>query len=330
MAPGGQAPAGASDEAIAPFARMALNCVFRTYPNQMALRLEDAGDLRGPAERTPVFYGCYDWHSAVHGHWLLAVASAHAPSVAAECERTLAQSLKPEGLQQEAAFLRAHPAFERPYGLAWLLALDDALEDSHREALAPVTAAARDNLLAWLGKLGFAIRSGTHSQTAFALGLAIDWADRRDAGAARALRLHARRLYARDHTYALHLEPSGEDFLSPSLGAADLMGRVLQGDDYARYVSSLLGDAPSFAPPVPADRTDGRLVHLDGLNLSRAFMLEAIASRLPEGALRTQLEALAQTHAEAGLAAANAAHYAGSHWLGTFAAYLRIARHRLR
>ncbi len=232
-------------------------------------------------------------------------------------------------------------SFERPYGLAWLLALDQELEgwddpDARRWAssLAPLRDVVVARIESWLPKLGHPIRIGEHAQTAFAFGLILDWA--RATGDARMIKLvtgRSRMFYADDRDCPLAYEPSGQDFLSPCLGEADLMRRVMEPAEYARWLSAFLpqipadGNATWLKPAVSPDPSDPKLAHLDGLNLSRAWMLEGIAAGLPASdKRRAALLAAAQAHAQAGLASVTGAHYEGGHWLGSFATYLMTGR----
>ena len=318
---------------IEPFVRLALDCVHREYPNQISHRLESDGDLRPPRELHPSFYGCYDWHSAVHGHWLLARAVRWCPdaSFADPARAALGRTLQPAKLDQERTYLASRPAFERPYGLAWLLKLHAELVQMgspHGEALRPLAQLARRHLATWLPKLTHPVRSGTHSQTAFAMGLALDWARRvGDVEFASLLAERASAFHGGDAAYAVGHEPSGEDFLSPSLGAADLMRRVLAGEAYAEWLARALPRGPDGLQPVqPADPRDGRLAHLDGLNLSRAFMLDGILAALsPSDPRREAMGAVRDRHGDRGLAGASFHTYAGGHWLGTFATYFLTA-----
>ncbi|MEO5925234.1 MAG: DUF2891 domain-containing protein [Bryobacteraceae bacterium] len=290
------------------FARLALDCVTREYPNKIAHVLASDLDARPPRMLTPAFYGCFDWHSAVHGHWLLARVLRLFPDAewAPEARTALALNLTVERLAGEAEYLRARPGFERPYGLAWLLALDT-------EWPVPTLAAiAVEHLSTWLPKLGHPDRSGQHANTAFAMGLMLDWSrTARMKTFERLLVERARDFYLRDRNAPVAWEPSGEDFLSPTLAEADLMRRVLEPADFAPWLAAFLPDASSLRPVRSADRTDGKLAHADGLNLSRAWMLRAIGHN-----------ELAEEHAQAGLAAVTGERYEGGHWLGTFATYL--------
>ena len=319
------------------FVRLALDCVHREYPNKIAHALQSDRDVRPPRELTPAFYGCYDWHSAVHGHWLLARAARQWPAApfAADAVAALDRSLASGNLREEARYLTAdgRTSFERPYGLAWLLQLSAELREwkhpraaEWREALQPLEAAAVGRFKAWLPKLSYPVRSGEHSQTAFALGLAHDWARAvGDAGFRGLIERKARQFYLADRDCPVRYEPSGEDFLSPCLAEADLMRRILAPAEFAAWLNAFLPAAP-LEPAVSPDPADGKLAHLDGLNLSRAWMLEGIARSLAAGTRRKTLEALALRHRRAGLEAVTGVHYEGGHWLGSFAVYLVTGR----
>ena len=344
----GTAPAAASqaDAALAArFAQLALDCVHREYPNKIAHVLDGDADARPPRELTPAFYGCYDWHSSVHGHWLLVrLARLHPDAETAAASRAaLARSLTAGNLRGEAAYLQApgRDSFERPYGLAWLLQLaaelrewDDPDARRWRQALSPIETLAADRIRDWLPKLTHPIRSGEHSQTAFAFGLILDWARRAgDDGMIALIEGRVADYYAGDYDCPLRYEPSGQDFLSPCLAEADLLRRVTSPDPYADWLRRFLPELPAdggagwLEPAVVTDPTDGKLVHLDGLNLSRAWMLEGIASGLPaDDDRRHTLLAAAAVHRASGLAAVTGATYEGGHWLGTFATYLITGR----
>ena len=320
--------------AAAPFdrlVRLALDCVGREYPNHISHLLESDAHALPPRRLTPAFFGCFDWHSAVHSHWLLARMCRLDPDAqfASEARAALARTLTPGNLAVELVYVRTRPAFERPYGMAWLLQLvaelhdwDDADARVWRESLRPLEDHAAAVFENWLPKLGHPVRSGTHDQTAFSLGLVHDWARITARPRVRSLverRSHA--FYADDRDAPLAYEPSGHDFLSPSLAEADLMRRVLPGDQFRDWFAGFLGSF-ELHPVVVGDVNDGHLVHLAGLNLSRAWMLEGIASVVPAESLR----AVATRHRTAGLAAFDTLTYAGSHWLATFAAYLTTRR----
>ena len=327
------------------FARLALACVHQEYPNKIAHVLHADADARVPRELTPAFYGCYDWHSSVHGHWLLARVARLSPEtpLAGQARAALARSLTAPSLAGELAYLegRGRTSFERPYGLAWLLQLAAELREWQTPearawalGLEPLERAAAARLRDWLPKLTRPVRVGEHSQTAFALGLVLDWArTAADAPMESLVVARARDFYAADRDCPLGYEPSGEDFLSPCLGEADLMRRVLAPAAYARWLDAFLPGLPRvaradwLAPGIVTDPTDPKLAHLDGLNLSRAWMLEGIAAGLPERDPRVaSLRAAAALHREKGTAAVTGEHYEGGHWLGTFAVYLVTGR----
>lgn len=325
-----------SADLIQSCAQLALDSIQREYPYHLTHVLEEPGAVESPRSLTPVFYGCFDWHSAVHGHWLLVRALRTLPAGPSSeaCRALLHAQLTPAALQREADYVRSRPEFERPYGLAWLLQLTAELESfsgdpdalAWREAIRPLEAAARASLAHWLPKLTHPVRCGTHPQTAFNLVLVLDWArvvdDDQMCGL---IEERAHTFFGADRHYALHLEPSGEDFLSPALGAAWLMTRVLDEGRLQAWLSSTmeeLGRGFRFEAVSAADRSDGRLAHLDGLNLSRAWMLHEVAVALPgDDQRREALAASAQAHLDIGLESIHGAYYAGTHWLGTFAAY---------
>lgn len=327
------------------FAEMALASVHREYPSHLVHLLGSAADVRAPRELTPAFWGSFDWHSSVHTHWALVRLARCFPSAscAGPARAALGQSLTPERIGGEVAYMGAagREGFERPYGLAWLLQLgaelrewDDADARGWHIALAPLEQLAARRFSDWLPKLRWPVRSGEHGQTAFALGLALDWA--RTAGDREFERLiesRARDFYAGDHEAPIDYEPSGHDFLSPILGEADLMRRVLPLDEYHEWLARLLPELGSEAavrwltPAVATDRADGKLAHLDGLNLSRAWMLEGVARAVaPEHPAAAPVADASRRHRAAGLAGATGEYYAGSHWLGSFAIYLITSR----
>lgn len=333
------------ESAAARFAGLALACVHQEYPNKIAHVLGSDADVQPPRVLTPAFFGCYDWHSSVHGHWLLArlARSYPAAAFAAPARAALARSLTPGHIAAEVRYLNGagRASFERPYGLAWLLQLAAELREwdatPAREwsaALRPLEEAAASRIADWLPKLSKPIRIGEHDQTAFAFGLMLDWARR--AGRAEFESLLASRIRAfhlADRACPFAWEPSGQDFLSPCLAEADLMRRVLPSNEYASWLEGFLpgipaGDTPGWLEvAVVTDPSDPKLAHLDGLNLSRAWMLEGMAAALPPGDRRlAALRGAAARHREAGLRAVTGEHYEGGHWLGSFAVYLTTGR----
>ena len=339
---------GMSDEgidALGRFAALALECVHKEYPNKIAHVLQGDEDVAPPRELTPAFFGCYDWHSSVHGHWLLARLARVSPDAefAPAARAALERSLSAANMDREVAYLAGdgRVSFERPYGLAWLLQLaaelrewDDAAARRWSRNLEPLEAAAAERIRAWLPKLAYPIRAGEHSQSAFAFGLILDWARIAGDGEMSALLSEtARRLYSGDRDCPLTYEPSGQDFLSPCLAEADLMRRVLGPAEYADWLESFLPGIPPndravwLVPAIVTDRSDPKLAHLDGLNLSRAWMLEGIISGLPEEDPRLpSLRSAAEQHRQRGLEGATGEFYEGGHWLGSFATYLVTGR----
>jgi hypothetical protein len=327
-------------DAAARFAQLALDCVQREYPNKISHVLAGDGDAQPPRALTPVFYGCFDWHSDVHAHWLLARLARQYPGTpfADAARAALARSLTPAGIATEVAYLETpgRASFERPYGLAWLLALaaelrawDDADARAWSAALAPLEKAVAARLAAWLPKLAYPIRTGEHNQTAFSFGLIWDWANvAGDSAMLALLREKAAAFYQRDRNCPIAYEPSGEDFLSACLAEADFMRRILAPAQFAQWLGAFLPgiprtDKPWLAPGIVTDRSDPKLAHIDGLNLSRAWMLRGMASGLPaRDARRAALGSAAAAHAATALPAVTGEHYEGGHWLGTFAVYL--------
>ena len=327
------------------FAGLALACVDKEYPNKISHVLNGYSDVAPPRKHTPAFYGCYDWHSSVHGHWLLVRLARTFPDApfTKPARDALRKSLTAENLNQEAAYLRGagRSNFERPYGLAWLLQLsmelcewDDAQAREMLANLRPLEEAALERLKTWWPKLSHPVRIGEHAQTAFALGLMLDYARATGNDAfAKLLSDQARKFYLADRSCPMAYEPSGEDFLSPCLAEADTMRRVLPSAEFAKWLKEFMPQIPTDAKSdwlpvtVSPDPSDPKLAHLDGLNLSRAWMLEGIHSALPaDDPRRPALAATAETHRRAGLAAVTGAHYEGGHWLGSFAVYLVTQR----
>ena len=344
---GAELAAAELDEATAErFALLALECVHREYPNKIAHVLSGDADVLPPRELTPAFYGCYDWHSAVHGHWLLARLAKKAPGAKTTqaARDALDQSIQAESVATEVLYLEGagRVSFERPYGLAWLLQLaaemreweDDPQAQWWAFNLGPLELAAAERILDWLPKLDHPIRIGEHAQTAFAFGLILDWS--RVAGETSMEELvikKSRDFYLMDRSCPLNYEPSGQDFLSPCLAEADLMRRILPPMDFGAWLGAFLPEIPLdggddwLAPAVVSDPGDPKLAHLDGLNISRAWMLEGIAAGLAEGDPRADaILAVADRHRRAGLRSVTGQYYEGGHWLGSFATYLVTGR----
>ena len=332
-------------DALGRFAALALECVHNEYPNKIAHVLQGDEDVAPPRELTPAFFGCYDWHSSVHGHWLLARLARVSPDAefAPAARAALERSLSAANIERETEYLAGdgRVSFERTYGLAWLLQLaaelrewDDPAARGWSRNLEPLETAAAERVRDWLPKLAYPIRAGEHSQSAFAFGLILDWARIAGDEEMKALLSEtALRLYARDRDCPLAYEPSGQDFLSPCLAEADLMRRVLGPAEYADWLESFLPGIPPddrsvwLVPAIVTDRSDPKLAHLDGLNLSRAWMLEGIIFGLPAEDLRLpSLRSAADQHRRRGLEGVTGEFYEGGHWLGSFATYLVTGR----
>jgi hypothetical protein len=304
------------------------------YPSKIAHELASDADVAPPRELTPVFSGCYDWHSAVHSHWALVRARRLVDAdLRTSIEGALDASITEAGCAAEEAYLARRPGFEMPYGIAWLLTLGAELAIAGddralgwRGRLDRLLRLARDHFLAWARRLPVPIRSGEHTQSAFALGLVLDAA--RAAGDDEAVAIvtgiaHAH--HGADRGAPVGFEPSAYDFLSPVLAAASLLARILPPDDFAAWLTRYcpaLGHEGVLEPVASVDRNDGKLAHWDGLNLSRAWMLDIIVAALPGHDPRVDpLRALALRNGEAGVAGLLASTYAGSHWLPSFAIY---------
>jgi hypothetical protein len=326
------------------FAALALACVQKEYPNKIAHVLNSPADVKSPRQLTPAFYGCFDWHSSVHGHWMLARLVRTFPKApfVADAMAALKANITPANIAVEVTYINGEgrESFERPYGLAWLLQLAAELRETQNtemqalsSALKPLEAAVVGRLNAWLPKLAYPIREGEHPQTAFSFGLILDYARASNPALAQTVEDKVREFHLKDRDCPIGYEPSGQDFLSPCIAEADLMRRVLPPAEFATWLTGFLPklpttDSAAWLPiGVVTDKTDGKLAHLDGLNLSRAWMLEGIASGLPANDLRRRaLMAASKTHAASGLAAVTGEHYAGGHWLGSFATYLTTRR----
>ncbi|HEY5411772.1 MAG TPA: DUF2891 domain-containing protein [Caulobacteraceae bacterium] len=316
------------------FARIALGHVEREYPNKLDHVLNGPGDAQGPRALHPIFYGSFDWHSCVHGHWLLARLLALHPDgpAAPDIRALLDRQLTHEKVAVERAYLDRpmNSGFERPYGAAWILMLQAELERSAAsrpwaEALRPLAEAFAARLKAYLPKLTYPIRAGTHANSAFALRLADDYAEVcGDAELAGLIAARARSWFGADADCQAW-EPSGDDFLSSALMEAELMRRVLPPADFAEWFGGFLPrlerlqPASLFRPAVVSDPSDGKIAHLDGVNLSRAWCMRGIAGALgADDPRRSALLDAAEAHLDASLHAV-AGDYMGEHWLASFA-----------
>jgi hypothetical protein len=328
-------------EQASSFARLALKGLGKEYPNKLEHVMGGSSDVQGPKALHPAFYGSYDWHSSVHGHWMLARLLRVFPDLpeSKEIREILGRHLTAENLKAEVDYFgrKESKPFERPYGWAWLLKLSEELNGwndpearTWAKNLRPLADVVAARYLDFFPKQTYPIRTGVHPNTAFGLAFAHDYA--RSVGDAKLKGLvedRARSYFAADSDAPAKWEPSGADFFSPSLQEADLMRRVLPSaefrDWFARFLPGAVQAEPKslFTPATVTDRTDPQLVHLDGLNVSRAWCMRSIANALPAGdPTRAILTASASRHAESGLAHVASGDYAGEHWLASFAVYL--------
>jgi hypothetical protein len=311
------------------FAEIALGHVTREYPHKLDQVLEGPEDLLSPRELHPIFFGSFDWHSCVHGYWLLLRTRRLHPDLPAapRVAALLDEMFAPDRVAGELNYLdRAYTGgFERPYGWAWLLALHREAqrhEADWAENLSPLAAAFADRFKAYLPKLTYPIRTGAHYNSAFALILAREWAEANDVALAGLIRERASYYYGSDEACP-GWEPAGDDFLSSALTEALLMRLVLPLDDFRAWFDAFLPDLAAgtprslFVPAFVSDRSDGKIAHLDGVNLSRAWCWRGLA-----GALDPELAELARRTADEHLDASLphvAGDYMGEHWLATFA-----------
>ncbi|MFC4950530.1 DUF2891 family protein [Pseudonocardia sp. GCM10023141] len=275
------------------------------------------GDVRTPAELYPAFHTSYDWHSCVHMHWL-GVEILRSGLDAADLHAALAATLTANKLAAEADYLRARRSFERPYGWAWAARLAASCRDTEwADAFGPLTDAVYDKAVAWASMINHPVRHGVHSNTAFGLALLVTAAADlgRPTGAA-ALRDAAVRLFGGDRDWAQQWELSGQDFLSAGLAEADLMARVLDPAAFRTWFAAFLPEPDAILrPAVVTDPTDPQMVHLDGLNLSRAGALYRLSRVLDAPVLRSAADVLL----DHGLRATGGEEYVATHWLASFA-----------
>lgn len=323
------------------FAALALKGIAKEYPNKMDHIMRDAADVQSPRALHPAFYGCFDWHSSVHGHWMLIrLLKKHPDLPEGPAIRTaLRANLTKENLAAETAYLKqpGRASFERTYGWAWLLKLaeelrgwDDPDGRAWSASLAPLAEAFVQRYLDFLPKQTYPIRTGVHPNTAFGLAFALDYSRAVKHEALEKLIVsRARDYFANDANYPAAWEPGGEDFFSAALMEADLMRRVLPAEEFRAWFRRFLPDIPPslLTPAIVTDRADPKIVHLDGLNLSRAACLWDIAKVLPEkDPLRQTLTESAGRHAAASLPHVSSGDYAGEHWLASFAVWMLAAR----
>lgn len=331
-----------TEEQVDSFARLALKNIQTEYPNKPGNVVVDMDSVRTPKEMHPAFYGCFDWHSSVHGHWMLIRLLRLYPDQKLESviREKLDQNLSAKNLAGELRYFKEkqHKAFERTYGWAWYLRMVDELEDwddkdgrRWRENLRGLEELLVRRTLDYLPKLSFPIRTGLHGDTGFALSQILDYARKLNNAELEALIVkRAKDYYLADVKYPTMYEPSGQDFFSSCLNEADLMRRVLNPQDFSEWFDKFLpalknGDGGNLLTPVEvSDTKDGYIVHLAGLNLSRGWCMQGISSALPANDSRSLLlKRSAADHAAMGYKYVFSGNYEGDHWLATFAIYLQ-------
>jgi Protein of unknown function (DUF2891) len=329
-----------STEQVVAFANLALQGIPTEFPNKPSNTMASATDVLAPRQMHPAFFGCFDWHSSVHGHWMLARLLRLYPDspVAAKIRQTLNRQLTAEKMESEAEYFRQdhNKSFERMYGWAWTMKLiaelhtwDDPDATTWRNALRPLEEIIVQRATDYLPLLSFPIRTGVHPDTGFALALTLDYARSvNNADLEQLVIAKSRQFYLHDENYPAHYEPSGHDFFSSGFNEADLMRRVLSAEEFSSWLDRFLPQlkanrmGPMMKPVEVPDVTDGHLVHLAGLDLSRAWTMNGIASVLPDGdPRRKSLRDAVAAHKVAGLQYVSSGNYEGEHWLATFAVY---------
>ena len=315
-------------------ALLPLHCVDQEYPNKMGHVTAAPEDQKRPTVQHPVFYGCFDWHSAVHGHWSAVALLKEFPNLenAADLLQKLTSNITAANVAVEVEYLDGdhNRTFERTYGWAWLLKLQQELDtwqtpegQQMAQNLRPLTKLVSERYVEYLPKLNYAIRVGEHSNSAFGMAFAWDYAvHAQDTTLKNAIETKALEFYKNDADCPLSWEPSGYDFLSPCLEEVDIMRRVLPTEEFHKWLTQFLPGIENGKLDIEigevSDRTDGKLVHIDGLNLSRAWVLYGLAAQYPR---YENLVEIADEHITYTLPNLVADDYEGGHWLGSFAIY---------
>jgi hypothetical protein len=315
------------------FAKLPLKCAEKEWPYKTGVTFSDSALVTAPKNYHPAFFGCFDWHSSVHGHWMLARLLKTFPNLpeAGTIRQLFNRHFTEANIHQELLIFKnkENKGFERTYGWAWLLQLQDELlqwNDADAKnwsaALQPLASSLSKSTVDYLGKLIYPIRIGEHSNLAFGLSMMYDYAlHQNDTALSNAIRNASMRFYSADKNCPFTWEPGGNDFLSPCLEEADLMRKILTPKQFTPWLKNFMPDLfnPNFkiATGKVTDRTDGKLVHLDGLNLSRAWCLKGIAAVINNN----HVTVLANEHLEAALPQVASGDYAGEHWLASFAVY---------
>jgi len=326
-------PASASQ-----FAKMALRCIEKEYPNKPSHVMNSNAEIFGPKEMHPAFYGCFDWHSSVHGHWMLVRILKKFPDlkIASRIRAALNRNLTKKNIDKEVEYFgqKNRKSFERTYGWAWLLKLAEELhgwEDQDGKKWSKNLKVLEEkivkNFMEFLPKQIYPIRTGVHPNTAFGLVFAYDYAIKtKNSKFLEMIRERSLSYFKNDSSCPDNWEPSGEDFLSPCLEEADLMIRILGKKEFKIWFKKFLPNLTESKIMIPAevsDRSDGKLSHLDGLNLSRAWCLADLLKIFRDDAnVQIKLKNSIKKHAESTLRNIRSGHYAGEHWLGSFAVYM--------
>lgn len=320
------------------FAQLPLRCAGKEWPYKTGITFGDSSLITAPKNYHPAFFGCFDWHSSVHGHWMLVRLLKSFPGLpeATQIRSLFNAHFTAANIQQELRLFRSkdNKSFERTYGWAWLLQLQDELlswndRDARTwsDALQPLASELSKLTVTYLSKLVYPIRVGEHTNLAFGLSMMYDYASHQnDTALSRAIREAAMRFYYKDENCPFGWEPGGSDFLSPCLEEADLMRKILPARTYTgwlkKFMPRLFDKHLDIKPGEVRDRTDGKLVHLDGLNLSRAWCLKGIAAVTKND----RLLQLANQHLEAALPQIASGNYEGEHWLASFAVYALVSK----
>lgn len=315
---------------------LAFHCIQTEYPNKLGHVIADSSEVRTPYDLHPAFYGCFDWHSSVHGHWMLIKLLKLFPEMenAEAIKLAIDQNLSKQNILDEVQYFgqTLNRSFERTYGWAWIFQLANELETwDNQQAeiwlsnLQPLVSHLKNSLISYLPKQIYPIRTGVHPNTAFALAFALDYAKlTEDKAFEEILIQRSKDYYLADKNYPAYLEPNGTDFFSPALLEADLMYRILNKNDYAKWLKAFLPKIPEnlMNPAIVSERSDLQLVHLDGLNLSRAWCMLGIVNHLQKNnPYHKKMLDAAQKHLDDALPNIASGDYAGEHWLASFAVY---------
>jgi len=311
-------------------AKIPIACLNKEFPNKLNQVLGDPADLKNPEELHPAFYGCFDWHSSVHGHWMLIKLVKLFPDMPEKDQifRIMDQNLSPENINSEIEYFQGeyNKTFERTYGWAWLLKLTQELNDwDHTKGriwlknIMPLAELIREKYIDFLPKLTYPIRTGEHPNTAFGLSLAYDYASSlNDADFKELIESRSKNYYLDDKNCPISWEPNGFDFLSPCLEEANLIQKILNKEQFQVWIADFIPDFSSITPAIVSDRSDPKIVHLDGLNFSRTWCLFGISNAIEES-LKDELIQKAVNHFNASFPHLSSGNYEGEHWLTSFA-----------